>query len=774
MHKKWLITESEHGGSLLEKILSKRGIKGQQAIEKFISGTLVDLYDPFMLPDMDRAVKRIKEAITAGEKILIYGDYDVDGITASALLYKFFQDNFSYTADYYLPNRLHEGYGLNQEALTGFIEKSYDLIITVDCGITALVEIEYAVNNGLDVIITDHHEPGEILPSAWAVINPKRRDSTFPFRNLAGVGVAYKLCQGLGGKAEKFLDIVALGSIADIVPLQDENRILVKEGINRLRNTEVPGLNVLIESLNLNSENITAGQVGYILAPPLNAAGRMEDPELGIKLLITDDKKEAKEIASRLIAINKERQQEEERIYQEALKQVESEIDLEHERCIVLSSTNWHRGVIGIVASRLIEKYYLPVVLIAEEPDGARGSCRSVDKVNIFRALEYCSELLDNYGGHAQAAGLALQKEKIQQFREKLNEYMLAEHKVDDFIPALSLDEIINPGEIDRILWEKLDRMKPHGAGNPRPVLMINDINLQQVFAVGKGKKHLKFKLDNGLEGIGFGYGNMKDRIAREKVDLAFQLALNRWNGKEEIQLNLKDVNFREAADSHPVCFKWQNWNLYDKRDCRDKLSYLQNLIKQDKRVGVYLNNNKKHRRYLTRLESDRLLFFSSSSALHKNEQVDELVLVSMPFSLQEMADMIPSLKNEIKIHLLYGREEYLINKRLIEELLPDRIFLRKLYSRVIINQDSPDIIYQKYNRRAVNKGLEIFEELELIDIIKDRWNILPQPSGKLDLSGSMMYNNIVNIKEEFTRFSELAVSNNLFELIKELKIGGR
>ncbi|WDU84359.1 single-stranded-DNA-specific exonuclease RecJ [Caloramator sp. Dgby_cultured_2] len=382
------------------------------------------LYDPFLLKDMDRAIDRIDEAIKKREKIYIYGDYDVDGITSTAVLYRAFK-KLGVDVSFYIPDRVNEGYGINREAIDHISSLDVDLVITVDCGISAIEEVEYAKEKGLDIIITDHHECKERIPNTIA-INPKRHDCQYPFKGLAGCGVAFKLVQALFKfydlqGYEEFLDLVAIGTIADIVDITDENRIIVKYGLEKILNSDKAGINAIKQVAGIK-DKISTYNVAFQIAPRLNAAGRLSDAKIAVELFITNDNEKAMQIAKYLDQENKKRQQIEQEILDECIEKIQREIDLKRDRVIVLSSPNWHVGVIGIVASRIVERFNRPTILFYEEGETLRGSGRSIRGFNLYDNLVECKDLLVKYGGHELAAGLTIERSKLDDFRKRLNE----------------------------------------------------------------------------------------------------------------------------------------------------------------------------------------------------------------------------------------------------------------------------------------------------------------------------------------------------------------
>ncbi len=700
MQKKWYIEENNYKidndgdkySCLIDKILYKRGIVEKEQRQKFLNPSLDDLYDPFLLKGMDQAVNRILKAVKNKEKIIIYGDYDVDGITATAILYRFFKNVFDLKVDYYLPDRIKEGYGLNKEAVTDIINKNYDLLITVDCGITAIEQVKLAQSENLDVIISDHHQPADQLPPALAVIDPHRKDSKYPFNKLSGAGLAFKLCQALEQKEnidekqsflEDLLDITTVGSVADIVPLKDENRIIVKKGLQLIKNSKTTGLAVLINKLGLEKD-ITAGHIGYIIAPPLNAAGRIEDAETGLKLLITESTEEAEVLADKLIKTNKKRQLKEQKTFEEALEMIK-EIDLTKTRSIILASENWHPGVIGIVASRIVERYYRPVILIALNKGTGKASCRSIEGLNIYEALKKCSDYLVNFGGHSQAAGLTVLEDNIKKFKKEFNKVIDKILTDDDLIPTHSIDSILDLEMINRELYDYINKLEPFGVGNPAPVFLLNNVKVKKIYPVGKKKKHLKIKLDKGIDGIGFNMGSLADIINQEaRVDITFKLSINEWQGRISIQIQLYDIKPRKNNGYYPVCFKYKDIIICDKRGCQDHSLYLKKINKSHKKIVVFENNKRKREKLLSNInnsyseenikkfkEKKQSILIYSGNKIPVIPEIDELIFMSLPFSLLQMVAIINSFKfSQFKFHFVFGKKEYQVNKKLIKKKL--------------------------------------------------------------------------------------------------------
>lgn len=530
---------------IIARVLLNRGICETEEIDKFLHPKLENLHDPFLLNDMGVAVDKIIECMNKKEKITIYGDYDVDGITSIATLSKFLTE-LGVENDYYLPNRLDEGYGLNNNALDKIAKGGTKLLITVDCGISAYEEIEYAKKLGLEVIVTDHHECPEKIPEALAVIDPKREDSTYPFSSLAGVGVTFKLIHAISIKLSldrkrylKYLDIVCLGTVADIVPLVDENRIIVSFGLMLVRETRNIGLRALIEITGYTAIDSTA--ISFGIAPRINACGRMGEAEIALKLLLTASPEEAKEIANKLNLLNKERQEVEKSIINEAIEMIERD-KLYNKDIIIVGSKNWHHGVIGIVASKITELYYKPSVLISFEDGIGKGSGRSIEGFDLHEALTKCGDYLEKFGGHEMAIGLTLKEENFNAFKTKLEE--ITSETIDkEAVPSIKVDAIIEPKSINMDIFASMKLLEPYGESNSSPLFVSKNLKVESVRLLSNDK-HIKLTLRDGnilLSAIGF---NLGDKVVRlgDKIDLVYALEINKYNNTETIQLNVKDI----------------------------------------------------------------------------------------------------------------------------------------------------------------------------------------------------------------------------------------
>ena len=532
---------------LLATILANRGICKEDEIRKFLEPTREDFHDPFLLPDMDIAVDTIIKAIEEKENILIYGDYDVDGITSISVLQKFLEERGMNVANH-IPNRLEEGYGLNKEAIKQIADDGYKLIITVDCGISGIEEIEYANNLGIRTIITDHHEPLDELPKAIAVVDAKRKDNKYPFNKLAGVGVVFKLIQAIGIKLGlnekeylKYLDLVCVGTISDIVPLVDENRVIAKLGLKLVNVTRNLGLKYLLQATGY--KQIDSNAISFGIAPRINACGRMGHETEALDIFLSNDIDEVKELTEKLNNYNKTRQETEKKIVEEALELIEKNKENE-KSAIVLGSSGWHHGVIGIVSSKITETYFKPSILVSFENGIAKGSGRSIPGFDLHEALCKSSKYLEKYGGHSMAVGLSLKEENFEAFKNEF-EKIAKESKVEEILPIIYIDGVVKQEDIKPEHIKELEKLEPFGEGNKMPLFAYKGLKINSIRALTEGK-HLKLTLKDDniiIDAIGFNMGHLvNDYLIGDKVDVVGVLEINSFNGIESVQINLKDI----------------------------------------------------------------------------------------------------------------------------------------------------------------------------------------------------------------------------------------
>lgn len=532
--------------NLLASVILNRGVVKDEDIKVFLNPTRENFHDPYKMPDMKKAVDRILKAIKNNEKTIIFGDYDVDGITSITVLKKFLKDCGLETG-YYIPNRLEEGYGLNKEAIDFIKNEGYTLIITVDCGISCIEEIEYANSLGIETIVTDHHEPMETLPDAIAIVDLKRKDNEYPCNVLAGCGVAFKLCQAIGMKLDlkaesylKYLDLVCLGTISDIVPLIDENRVIAKLGLKLIEQTRNPGLKALLNASGY--KQISSNAVSFGLAPRINACGRMGFENEALELFLTDDFEKAKEITERLNKYNQDRQTIEKNIYEEAVKMIEK--DEKDKKTIILGHSGWHHGVIGIVSSKITEMYFKPSILVCFEDKVGKGSGRSIPGFDLHGALADLSDYLIKYGGHEMAVGLSIEKKEFNRFKEAFEEY--AENKkIEEIVQVQEIDRQVSLKEVNVEVIQELDSLEPFGEGNRRPIFVFKNLKIDSIRALSDGK-HIKLTLKEGstiVNAIGFNMGYLSNEYTLgDQIDVAGMLEINEFNGTNFIQINIKDI----------------------------------------------------------------------------------------------------------------------------------------------------------------------------------------------------------------------------------------
>ncbi len=554
------LSQFPHLHPLLVQALYTRGIRDSKGVAAFLDGG-VDTANPFQLEGMTEAVTRIRRALRSGEQIAVYGDFDADGITATALLVQALRA-VGGRVQPYIPHRMDEGYGLNEEALSALAADGVSLVVTVDCGVRALDEIAHARRLGLDVVVTDHHSLGPRLPKAVAVINPKRaqalgnRSSDGCTDALAGSGVAYRLAQALLRSHRQIpvterdvslqegdlLDLVALGTVADLVPLRGENRVLVRQGLERINRMERPGLRALCEEAGLRPGEVDATAIGYILGPRLNAAGRLDDAEIAYRLLLTDDEAEASRLADQLDGLNRKRQQITHEAYEMA-RHLVLEID-EDPLLLFAASSEFLSGIVGLVASRLLDEFYRPAIVVEVGEQVSRGSCRSIAGFDVTRALEACEDLLERYGGHAAAAGFTVVNRNLDRLADRLRALACDQLRDEDLVPALEIDAEVELSEMSWDVQRALEMLEPCGWGNPRPLFASRDVRVWRHRAVGREGRHLKLTLSDGRttwDAIAFRQGAWAGQLPGA-IDVAYHLEVNEWNDQRRLQLNVQDI----------------------------------------------------------------------------------------------------------------------------------------------------------------------------------------------------------------------------------------
>lgn len=557
MNKKWecrvenqeeiqALAQEFHISTLLATILVNKKLVDKDMIEVFLNPRRSDFHNPFLMPDMEIAVNRIMKAMETNEKVMIYGDYDVDGITSITVLKKFLKDRGLETGSY-IPNRLEEGYGLSEQAIQKIAAEKYTLMITVDCGISGIAEVELANRLGIETIITDHHEPAEVLPKALAVVDAKRKDNQYPFNQLAGVGVVFKLIQAIGmkmGLQEKeylqYLDIVCIGTISDIVPLIDENRVIAKLGLRLVEMSRNIGIKAMIETIGYKTIDSTA--ISFGIAPRINACGRMGHEKEALQLFLTDSLEEARNITQKLNRYNLERQEKEKAIFKQAVEKIEQEE--QGKKAIILGSDNWHHGVIGIVASKVTEMYFKPSILICFEGEEGKGSGRSVPGFDLHEALTKCSNYITKFGGHAMAVGITVSREAFPYFKKDVEDY-LERTNVGEFIPVIQIDKEVTLKDISFQSVHELKMLEPFGEANKTPIFLYRNLKIHSIRALSEGK-HLKLTLKDEhfyMDAMGFNMGSyVEEYRIGDKIDVVGTLEINTYNGNQSIQMNLKDI----------------------------------------------------------------------------------------------------------------------------------------------------------------------------------------------------------------------------------------
>ncbi len=632
--------------NITAKLLYNRGYTTAELSKKFLSSETENLYDPYSLADMDKAVERIREAVASKEKIVIYGDYDVDGVTAVSSLYLYLAEKGA-DISYYIPNRDGEGYGVSIPALKRLCEGGVKLIITVDTGITACEEAEFAAELGVDMVITDHHECRETLPAACAVVNPHRHDCSYPFKELAGVGVVFKLlcaleCREAEDRGEdrlngirrifkEYADLAAIGTIADVMPISDENRLIVMYGLNKIENTERIGLAALLEAsagytgdvrpaattakaAAPKKKKITSSYIGFGIAPRINAAGRISSASKAVELFLTKSYERANEIAHELCDINKQRQVEENRIAEQAYKKIEKDFDFENNRVIVLDDDEWQQGIIGIVSSRITEKFGLPSILVSfdgSDPDFiskndiGKGSGRSIKGLNLVEALSYCSEYLVKYGGHELAAGLTVERGDLEAFKEKINEFARKNISEEMMNIRLDADFEIEAKDITLENAAEIAILEPFGTGNPIPTFILKDAKVERVISIGGGK-HTKLVLSRDGEKINamyFGISPVRLSFSEgDRVDVFFNIDINEYLGEKSVQIIVKDMKISDKYndDLRKDIFRYEyikGGGIFDDAEniipTRADFATVYNVIRHEFRIGHDTLNEK-------------------------------------------------------------------------------------------------------------------------------------------------------------------------------------
>lgn len=720
---------------LLARMLIVRGIDTAEQIHQFLHADMKQLHEPFLMAGMAQAVERIQRALKSGEKIRIYGDYDADGVSSTSLMIYLMQElkaNF----DYYIPHRTIEGYGLNNRALDDAKAQGCTLIVTVDTGISAVEQVAYAKELGIDVVITDHHEPPEQLPDAYALVNPKLPYCAYPFKGLAGAGVAFKVAQALLGYVpEQWLELAAIGTVADLMPLLDENRVIVQKALMRMKHSQYAGIRALITVGAIDPEWITSTSIAFSMAPRINASGRLDHANIAVQLLTAEDDKLAFACAVELDRMNKERQKIVEHIMKEA------EVRLEKNRedtgtvpsVIVLAAQDWNVGVIGIVASKIVERYYRPTFVLGIDPETGmcKGSARSIPGFDLYEAMTECAEVFAHFGGHQAAAGMTIHRDRLPELERRLNETAVEKLTEEDYIPHIEVDAECELADVPLEVIEQLERLAPFGMGNPSPRVVIRNAVVRDKRTMGKEGQHLKLMLGKEhatLDAVAFHRGALSYRIAHDvQADILGELSINEWNGQRKPQLMMQDIRIAERQ-------------LFDHRSTtrplESAIELARVLVQDEPRASALLMMQEQAGVYaaepyiwLYSNEPDGPSVIPSfwggsgdeSTIGDMSKHIHELVLCSIPPSENELKRIAQQLPNVSRIHAILPQQPE--GGRL---LLPTRERMTFAYSelRRLGNWDCAPATMSslakqiRMNERELQVLLEVFKELDFITCI--------------------------------------------------------
>lgn len=817
--------------SFVSQILTTRGIDTVEQAQKYLYPELSQMYSPYLMHDMVEAVERVRAAIDNQEKIYIYGDYDVDGTTSIALLLEVFEhiSQGKVQPQYYIPDRSEEGYGLNKDAIKEIHEKGCQLVITVDCGVRAIEEIDLANELGMDVVVLDHHEPHpEGVPDAYAVVDPKQKEYEYPYEHLAAIGITFKFAHALFDEEElpailkSQLDLVALGTVADVVPLTGENRMLVKFGLEEMNKRNRIGIKALCDVLKYKEE-ITSRTLGFVIGPRINASGRLDTARNVIKLLTSKSYEEARKIAKQLDELNRKRREIDKRIRDEAVAKVKKDVDLEEDKGIVLSSPKWHSGVIGIVASRIMERFYRPVFLISIEEDECRGSGRSIPGFHIADSLDECDDLLIRHGGHSAAAGLNIKKENISKFREQFNELACSELSDEDIIRKVNVDLEISPSLLTFQSIEELELMEPFGEKNPRPIIALKGLSLKKSpKLIGERNNHLKFNITAkgaAFDAVGWNMGHMfipmKNALESKetRIDIAFEPEINVYKGNRKIQLVLSDLKIRRDTRKrqpvYPPMSQESSIRIVDRRNLKDKSDYIRNLLSREQSTIFYVRDeaalsqiakmvsrtdrkislcsenttDEELKDIFNKFQNQTIKVISSCVKLDRFPATEHLVFCHPVPSLREFIERCrPALDTEETtfIHLIYAERDVDYMLESLKWEYPTREALAELY-RIVrdLAQEQGNTIpskellakakEQSIKEAVGNAGLVIFEELELLEVNLGEKELSVEfsagPENSKELYQSEFYIKGEAAKQEALRFSNVLLKRSASDI---------
>lgn len=717
----WLWSESNEDSSIVEQLFKERGLVTKEEQEEFLHPKLEHVQSPEYLHDINKAKERIYEALENEEKVMVYGDYDADGVTSTALLMTTLME-LGVRADYYIPNRFEEGYGLNESAIRSFAEAGYTVLVTVDNGIADVHEASVAKQVGIDLIITDHHEVQDTLPDAYAIIHPKLSDE-YMFKELAGVGVAFQFSHYL---LEYFpvelLDFVAIGTIADLVPLRGENRVFTYYGLESITNTLNVGIEALKESAGL-SDIISAQDIAFKLGPRINAVGRLENAMLAVELLLTDDEESAAEIAEEVETLNRERQQIVQQIAFEAEKRVDKSDDV-----IILYDENWHEGVLGIVASRLVSKFDRPVIMLAYKKDEnvLKGSARSIPGFSLFENGMKLQHLFTSFGGHSQAAGFTFPYENVTEIKRAMNEQIREQLTEEQFKQQIQITKEISLSEMTERLVEQINDFAPFGMGNKEPVFLLKS-EPTQVRQIGKQEEHLKLQFksnDHTVDAIGFRYGSVGALLSEQTdVSIVGTLQVNEWNGNRTVQMLIEDVAVNE-------------WQLFDYRGKQQSKFFTPFIAQYDR--NVLLGNDIQKMRAI--VDDENAQYITYESDITSLEQTDILYICDLPKDMDVLKEIVQQLQPK-SIHISYH-----VENSAYFQAMPSREDFKWLYgyslkySPIQLKVDIGSIMQNKnWSRDKVIFMLKVFLDLKFITI-KDNVLYINRDADKQALDQSRTY----------------------------------
>ncbi|WP_028547714.1 single-stranded-DNA-specific exonuclease RecJ [Paenibacillus sp. UNC451MF] len=745
---------------LVARLLVGRGMTDKEHAAAFLYGGTDHIHDPFLLDGMESAVIRIRQALERGEKIRVYGDYDADGVSSTTLMVHLLRQlNASF--DYYIPHRVLEGYGLNKSAIDLAHEQGIQLMITVDTGISAVAEIAYASELGMDVIVTDHHEPPEILPEAYTIINPKKPGCPYPFKQLAGVGVALKLAQALLERwPEELLEFAAIGTVADLMQLLGENRVIVRQGIKRMQSSSNWGIRALLDVAGIQLKDANSTHIGFALAPRINASGRLNNADDAVKLLITEDQQEAETLAYELDSLNKERQRIVDEMTKQAMSMVEEQKSAGLKKVIVLAHEQWNVGVIGIVASKLMDKFYRPTIILGidKETGMAKGSARSIAGYDLYQALTHCHDLMEHFGGHQAAAGMTLSRDHLPELERRLN--VLADEwlSAEDFIPIIHADMNGSLDEVGVETIRQLEQLGPFGMGNPMPKFVFSNVGCQEMRTIGKEQQHIKMTLMKSkeeaavaLDAVGFNKASVLPWISTTaSLDVLGELSINEWNGVRKPQLMIQDIRIPNIQ-----LFDWRGVARLDSKlnDLSDRLRQLNDTQEEGKLPSLltfHPDDKQLRMKYSKHYPIWGLNASGSGSCVPCNELARQQKFTSVTdLVLYDLPDSVPTLEQAISSASHVQRWYAVFSGSLQQQgTLPNRDMFKTVYGAVQKQGDS--VLKASYFVEALSKRsghskdvitfmLDVFIELGFIKRTSEGYAPMPSPAKK-DLSTSKLY----------------------------------